>query len=175
MTFLLFSFFVFRIKYRWDYKNNQRLSPLSSVLGILLFGVHGNSIYLILPTKWPYLPQIKEYPGIEMVFVGILGIGIIILLISWFKLGTKVSMGVDKNRIQTGGIYKYSRNPQLVGYGLILASFLIAYFSYMVLIWFLIYLIAAFFMVKTEEEFLEQKYNEEYKEYCRQVPRIIKI
>lgn len=100
---------------------------------------------------------------------------VIILLISWFGLGTKPSLGIDKNKLQTGGLYKYSRNPQLVGYGLMLAAFSIIFFSYLVLIWFLLFLTTSYFMVKSEEEFLEQKYNEEYKDYCRQVPRIIKI
>ena len=99
----------------------------------------------------------------------------IILLISWFGLGTKPSLGIDKNKLQTGGLYKYWRNPQLVGYGLMLAAFSIIFFSYLVLIWFLLFLTTSYFMVKSEEEFLEQKYNEEYKDYCRQVPRIIKI
>ena len=92
-----------------------------------------------------------------------------------FKLGTKPSMGADKNRLQTGGLYRYSRNPQMLGYGLMITSFLVAYFSYLVLIWFLLFIIAAFFMIKSEEEFLYQKYKEEYRDYCKQVSRIIKI
>ena len=173
IAFLLFTYIVFRVKCKKDYKNGQKLSPLSSVLGVLVFAGHANSIYLTIPTKWPYLPQIPENQFIRIIFTIMLGIGIIILFASWFKLGTKTSMGVDKNKLQTEGLYKYSRNPQLVGYGLILASFVIIYFSYLSLIWFLLYLITTYFMVKTEEEFLIQKFKEEYKDYCRQVPRII--
>jgi len=80
---------------------------------------------------------------------------------------------MDKNRLNTSGIYKFSRNPQLVGYGIMLVSFIISYFSWLTIIWILLYLIASYFMVKSEEEFLEQKYGQEYKEYCSSVPRIL--
>jgi protein-S-isoprenylcysteine O-methyltransferase Ste14 len=62
-----------------------------------------------------------------------------------------------------------------VGYGLIMASFTTMFFSYPVLLWFILYIIASYFMVKSEEEFLTQKYEEEYIDYCKEVPRIIKI
>ena len=175
IAFILFTYIVFRVKVKKDYKNGQKLSTLSSVLEVLAFAGHANSLYLIIPTKWPYLPPIPENQIIRIIFTIMIGIGIIILLVSWFKLGTKTSLGVDKNKLQTDGIYKYSRNPQLIGYGIILASFALICFSYLSIIWFLLYLITTYFMVKTEEEFMLRKYKEEYKDYCRQVPRIIKI
>ena len=39
----------------------------------------------------------------------------------------------------------------------------------------MLYLVISYYMIRTEEEFLEQKYKEECKNYCRQVPRIFKI
>ncbi len=175
IVFLLFAFIVFRVKVKKDYMNRQKLSVFSSILEVLVFAIHGSSLYLVLPTKWPYLPQMPENLVVTNVFRVMIVVGIIILFISWFKLGTKASMGADKNRLQTGGLYRYSRNPQMLGYGLMITSFLVAYFSYLVLIWFLLFIIAAFFMIKSEEEFLYQKYKEEYRDYCKQVPRIIKI
>lgn len=174
-AFLVFAYLVFRVIFKRDYIIRQRLSPVSTMLGVLVFAIHGSSMYLALPTKWPYLPQFPKNQALIVVSILIFGIGILILFISWFGLGTKISLGADKNKLKTRGLYKYSRNPQLVGYGVILASFTIMYFSYVILIWFLIYLITAYFMVKSEEEFLERKYKEEYRDYCRQVPRILKI
>ncbi len=97
-----------------------------------------------------------ENQVIRIIFIVIFLIGIIILLFSWFRLGTKTSMGVDKGKLQINGLYKYSRNPQLVGYGLILASFVVSYFSYLALIWILLYIISIYFMIKSEEEFLKE-------------------
>ena len=175
LGFLLFAFFVFRVIIKREYKNRLRLSSVSYMLEILVFAIHANLFYLTIPTKWPNLPPFPENLEIRVVSTIIFGIGLIILLISWFRLGTKPSLGIDKNKLQTGGMYKYSRNPQLVGYGLMLTAFSIIFFSYLAFIWVLLFLTASYFMVKSEEEFLEQKYNEEYIDYCRQVPRIIKI
>jgi protein-S-isoprenylcysteine O-methyltransferase Ste14 len=175
ITFILFAYLVFRVILKKNYKNRLRLSPISYLLEILVFAIHANSIYLILPSKWPNLPPFPENQDLIIVSTIIFVIGVIILLISWFRLGTKPSLGIDKNKLQTGGLYRFSRNPQLVGYGLMLAAFTIIFYSYLVLIWFLLYLTTSYFMVQSEEEFLEQKYNEEYIDYCRRVPRIIKI
>ncbi len=175
VALLLIAYIVFRVIIKKDYKKRLSLSPVSYMLEILVFAIHAYLFYLAFPTKWPYLPQLPENLAIKIVSAIIFGIGIIGLLISWFGLGTKPSLGMDKNKLQTSGLYKYSRNLQLVGYGLILVSFTIIFFSYLVLIWFLLYIIVSYFMIKSEEEFLEQKYKEEYRDYCRQVPRIIKI
>ena len=175
LGFLLFAYFIFRVIIKRDYKNHLRLSSISYLLEILVFAIHANLFYLTIPTKWPNLPLLPENQDIRIVSAIIFGIGVIILLISWFGLGTKRSLGIGKNELQTGGLYKYSRNPQLVGYGLMLAACSIIFFSYLTLIWFLLFLMTSYFMIKSEEEFLEQKYNEEYLDYCSQVPRIIKI
>ena len=174
-AFLLFSYIVFRVKFRKDYKNIQRLSPLSSILGVLVFLIHANSIYFILPTKWPYLPQMPDNLLIRITFYIVLGTGLMILFFSWFRLGTRTSMGADKSLLQTNGMYKFSRNPQLVGYGFVLVSLVIVYFSYLSLIWFFLYIISSSFMIKSEEEFLQEKYKEEYRTYCSRVPRIFKV
>ncbi len=170
--FLLFSYFVYHKIVRRDYKKHMKLSPISYLLEILVFGIHANSIYLILPTQWPNFPQLPDILSIRIISAIVFAIGVVILLIAWFGLGTKPSLGMDENKLRTGGLYHYSRNPQLLGYGIILIAFLILFFSSLSLLWFLLYIIISYFMVTTEEEFLEQKYGQEYKAYCNSVPRI---
>ena len=170
--FLLFAYFVFRKAIKRDYKYRMKLSPISYMLEIIVFIIHANSIYLILPTKWPNIPPLPDSQVISIVSIIIFAIGLIILFIAWFGLGTNRSLGLDKNKLNTGGLYKFSRNPQLVAYGIMLVSFVIMFFSWLTIIWILLYFIVSYFMVKSEEEFLEQKYGQEYKEYCKSVPRI---
>jgi protein-S-isoprenylcysteine O-methyltransferase Ste14 len=172
---LLIAFIVFRVIIKRVYNKHQRLTPVFTMLEILALAIQLSLFYVAVPTKMPYLPPLPESLAIKIISGIIFGIGIIGLFISWFGLGTKPSLGLDKNKLQTGGLYNYSRNPQLVGFGLIVASFTIIYFSYLVLIWFLLYIIVAYFMIKSEEEFLDKKYKEEYRDYCKKVPRIIKI
>ena len=90
-------------------------------------------------------------------------------------LGYGRTMGQDKKILKTNGLYKYSRNPQLIGYGMILIAFALFYLSWFSLGWFIMYLVISYFMIKTEEEFLANKYGEEYQKYCNDVPRLIKL
>ncbi len=175
MILILLSFLVFRVVVRRDYLNKGRLSPVSYILEILIFALHANFPYVFLSVDWPEMPPL---PGNEIIFytsVVIIVVGLIVLLFSFLNLGYQPSLGMDKNKLKINGIYQYSRNPQLVGYGIVLFGFFILYLSWYSLGWFLIYLIVSYFMVKSEEEFLNIKYREEYKEYCKSVPRVIRL
>ncbi|NND80353.1 MAG: isoprenylcysteine carboxylmethyltransferase family protein [Maribacter sp.] len=172
LAYLVFAYYVFRVFVRRDYKIHKKLSPTSYILETLVFAVHANMFYLNIPTKWPYIPAIPENLELRIISAMIFGIGIIILLVAWFTLGTKPSFGIDKNKLRIDGVYGFTRNPQLLGYGLILVSISILFNSWLTPIWLLLYLITSYFMIQSEEEFLEQKYKEDYKEYCKRVPRI---
>jgi protein-S-isoprenylcysteine O-methyltransferase Ste14 len=171
--FILFSFFVFRVVVRNDYLKKHKLSPISYLLELLVFAVHANIMYLFIQVKWPNLPSLPESLILNILCIVVFCFGLIILSIAWFKLGTVTSFGQDKNRLDTSGIYRYSRNPQLVGYGILLLSFVILYFSWYSIGWFLQYLIISYFMIKSEEEFLSQRHGEEYERYCNDVRRLI--
>jgi protein-S-isoprenylcysteine O-methyltransferase Ste14 len=172
---LLISFLVFRVVVRNDYLNKLKLTPFSYSLEALVFVLHANLIYLFIPLKWPYLPSLPENIILKLSSIVFICIGVIIIIIAWFDLGSGPSFGLDKNKLKTGGIYQYSRNPQLVGYGIFLIVFVLLFSSWYSLGWFIIYLINSYFMIRSEEEFLELKYDEEYEKYCSAVPRIIKL
>jgi len=173
--FLLFSFLVFRVIVRNDYLKKTKLSPLSYFLEFVVFVVHANMMYLFIPAKWPDLPSLTEDLTLKFLFYIILCFGVVILIIAWFGLGTRRSFGQDKNKLSTSGIYKYSRNPQLVGYGTILLSFALLFISWYTLGWFVQYLIISYLMIRSEEEFLNFRYGKEYEKYCSAVPRVIKL
>ena len=172
---ILFSFLVFRIVVRNDYLKKSKLSPLSYILEFVVFAVHANLMYLFIPVKWPDLPSLPEDLTLKILFLVILCLGLVILLIAWFGLGSKRSFGQDKNKLNTSGIYKYSRNPQLVEYGIILISFALLYLSWYSLGWFVQYLIISYLMIRSEEEFLNLRYGKEYEKYFSDVPRVIKL
>ena len=173
--FLLFSYLVFRIVVRNDYLKNSKLSLVSYSLEAIVFAVHANLMYLFIPVKWPDLPSLPEDLTLKILFLVILCLGLVILTIAWFGLGSRRSFGQDKNKLNTSGIYKYSRNPQLVGYGIILLGFALLFISWYSLGWFVQYLVISYLMIRSEEEFLNLKYGEEYEKYCSAVPRAIKL
>jgi protein-S-isoprenylcysteine O-methyltransferase Ste14 len=175
IALILFSFSVFRVVVRKDYLKKDKLSPTSYILETLIFGLHANSLYLFFPVSWPNLPPLPDNDLLVFCSMIIIIIGLIILTIAFLNLGVGPSFGLDKNKLKSRGIYLYSRNPQLFGYGLMIIGFVLLYSSWYSLGWFLTYLIIAHFMIKSEEEFLELKYQEEFIEYCKAVPRIIRL
>lgn len=172
---LLFGFFVFRVIVRRDYLKKSKLSALSYSLEVLIFVFHANFMYLFIPVKWPNLPSLPDSLDLKIISILLFCFGLVFLIIAWLGLGTGTSFGLDKDELITDGIYKYSRNPQLIGYGVILFSFVVIYLSWYSAGWFFQYLVISYFMVQTEEEFLNLRYGEKYKKYCSAVPRIIKF
>lgn len=175
VIFLLFSYLVFRVIVREDYLKKLKLSPVSYSLKAIVFIVHANLMYLFIPVKWPDLPSLPENITSKLFFLAMLILGLVILIIAWFGLETKRSFGQDKTKLNTSGIYQYSRNPQLVGYGIILLSFALLYISWYTLGWLLQYIIISYLMIRSDEEFLNLRYGEEYQKYYSSVPRVIKI
>lgn len=175
LLLILFSFLVFRVIVRRDYLNKKKLSPLSAILQVLVFAIHANLTYLFVPAEWPYLPSLPDNPVLNALAFVIFGFGLAVLLISWFKLGTETSFGQDRNRLNTSGLYGISRNPQLVGYGVLLFSVVILFFSWYAVGWMILYLLVCYFMVRSEEEFLARQYGDEYVQYCNDVPRTVRL
>ena len=175
ILFIMFSFFVFRIVVRHDYHKKHKLSVVSYLLELIVFALHANMMYLFIPAQWPDLPQLSSEIFQLVIFCFILIVGIIFLFIAWFGLGTSTSFGLNKSGLKTTGIYNYTRNPQLIGYGLVLISFIILYPSWYSLGWFFQYLIISYFMILSEEEFLSLRYGKNFKDYCNKVPRIIRL
>lgn len=172
---ILFGFIVFRILVRREYAKRSKLSPLVYLLEVIVFAGHIHLIYLFLPVKWPNMPPWPENGIIKLLTAVLFLAGVIILAIAWFGLGTGPSFGQDKGQLNTRGIYRLTRNPQLVGYGIMLLSFTILWFSWYSMGWIVQYLMIAYFMIRSEEEFLEAQYGEAYKKYCSEVPRILKL
>jgi protein-S-isoprenylcysteine O-methyltransferase Ste14 len=175
IIFIFFGFVVFRIIVRRDYLRRAILSPFSYSLELIIFAIHANLMYLFIPAKWPNLPTFPDNLTLIITALIIFCFGFIILLGAWFGLGSGTSFGQGKNKLQTNGLYHFSRNPQLIGYGIMLISIPLLYLSWYSIGWLLQYLIISYFMIKSEEEFLQLRYGEEYKYYCGKVPRIIKL
>lgn len=172
---ILFAYITFRVIVKNDYLKKGRLTFVSYSLEVLIFALHANFMYLFLPVKWPNIPPMPENTILRIISMIFIIIGFLIVAISMSGLGYGRTMGQDKKSLNTNGLYKYSRNPQLIGYGMILIAFVLLYLSWFSIGWFIIYLVISYFMIKTEEEFLTNNYGEEYQKYCNDIPRLIKL
>lgn len=75
----------------------------------------------------------------------------------------------DLNR---GGLYSLVRNPLYWGNWLIFGGLLTVYGSWPALLAGIAFLVMQYhFIVRAEEHYLEEKYGEAYRSYCREVPR----
>jgi protein-S-isoprenylcysteine O-methyltransferase Ste14 len=164
---------LFRFRVRSDYLRRGRLSPFSSFMELLFFALHANMIYLFIPVKWPDLPALTQdpvwyYPSLILIITGLT-----IVSGSLIPLGYLRTMGLKSRELKTGGLYRITRNPQVIGYYLILAGFFLSYPSVYSAGWIFIFGIVIHLMIITEEEYLSTIYGKKYEEYMKRVPRYL--
>lgn len=89
-------------------------------------------------------------------------------------LSAQQSLG-DKGKIITSGPYRYTRNPQYVGFIILYCGIIVIAWSFMALVTG-VFAIGLFFIIPlSEEPWLKQQYGQAYEEYCKIVPRFIGI
>ncbi|MCP2618024.1 hypothetical protein NLC82_01225 [Candidatus Aminicenantes bacterium AC-335-A11] len=121
------------------------------------------------------MPSLSKNPLIYYISLFFIISGLIIVFISMASLGYFRTMGLKVNELKTNGLYKFTRNPQIIGYTLFLMGFALSYPSLYSLLWLITYGIIAHLMVLTEEEFLQKIYGKKYQDYCKRVPRYFRI
>lgn len=170
---VLFGYLVFRVAVRRDYEERDGLSAFSTSLEFLAFALHANLSYTFLPARWPALPSLPDNEFHSAVGFGILAIGMVVTLWSMIGLGLRKVMGQQTGILYRSGFYRYSRNPQIVAYGLVVVGVALLWPSVYGVGWILVYGAVAHMMVRTEEEHLERVFGSEYERYCEKVPRYL--
>ena len=87
-------------------------------------------------------------------------------------LSTHQSFGL-KGKLVTEGPYRYSRNPQYLGFILMYSGVILATYSFMALVAGSIMIVNFVILPLSEEPWLVQQYGKVYVEYCRHVPRFV--
>jgi len=141
-------------------KNETKSSIVYLAYGIFLVAIiyFGISDYSEL-FEWEYLKETS---------VGFFIVGLIIYLLSYFKLGVKKSSGLNFSGLITSGIYKHIRHPQILSWMLILVG--ISFYLNSPISSILTLLLWFFFKIlfqSIEERQLVKKYGNEYIEYRR--------
>ena len=87
-------------------------------------------------------------------------------------LSAQQSLG-EKGNIITSGPYRYTRNPQYVGFIILYSGIIVVTWSFMALVTG-VFAISLFFIIPfSEEPWLRQQYGRQYEDYCRMVPRFV--
>jgi protein-S-isoprenylcysteine O-methyltransferase Ste14 len=88
------------------------------------------------------------------------------------RLGTNVSPLQPTTVLATGGIYKWTRNPLYTGGTFVMLGIAFVFaLDWLVLLIVPSLLILHFGVVRREEQYLERKFGEQYRQYKLQVPR----
>ena len=124
---LVAAFLVFRGPVRFDYLNKGSLSVTSTILETLIFALHANLPYLYLAVPWPQLPALPENLWLRYLGLSIILVGTILTLAIMAYLGFSTSLGSGTSTLRETGPYRWSRNPQLLTYGLVILGFIILY------------------------------------------------
>ena len=147
---------------------------LTFIAGFSQFGIffsHAFLLYLpnFLFTSWP-----KIEVGIISVLTGLIvcSVSLLILILGFVTLGPFMrTMGVNSANLSVKGVYKLSRNPQVLGYGFLLAGFGVLWPSWYVFAGLVSYAFIAHRMILTEELHLENLFADKYVSYCNKTPR----
>jgi protein-S-isoprenylcysteine O-methyltransferase Ste14 len=157
---------------RRDYLKRGELSHFVALLQLALwFLFHVFLALTVFGDLWPPMEAYAlKYPAGGMLML--IGVLICIAGMGAFRSMTKVT-GRETNRLIIRGVYRWSRNPQYVGYGLVILGVVIGYWSSTAWLAFIAYVLLVYATVRIEEEHLTQAFGEEYHKYCRQVPRFL--
>jgi protein-S-isoprenylcysteine O-methyltransferase Ste14 len=167
--FLVFS--AFSLWYlRREYRRRGKLGWFGSLIHVLVYAAHGmfcgvllfgpQGIAVLSPLAWIGIPLM------------VLGVGITIYAMDLFRTFSRW-VGNRTPGLQTGGLYRYSRNPQFVGYGLLILGCVLAWWNTWAWLGMLSYCILVYGVARVEEEHLTRVYGETYREYCARVPRFL--
>jgi len=165
----IFSLWVLRRQYRLYGK----LNSFGVLVHILVYAVHAMFSSVIL---WGNMATIPSMGSAGNVGVVLMVVGFLILIIAMDFLRNFIRwLGSQTPGLRTSGLYRWSRNPQFVGYGLLYLGFFIAWWNALSWLGIVSYLLLVYTIVRVEEEHLERLYDAEYRNYCQRVPRFFGI
>lgn len=155
-----------------DHEERGRLSPRTSAAGWALYLSHAALTASAALREDGPLPVAKAPATATGAALALFGHRLYRAAGREFESFGQMS-GTEKGNLVTGGPYRYSRNPQVVGWGLALLGAALAGRSARAL-----GLVAAFFLVHRayfaiEERHLGRAFGEEYRRYRARTPRFL--
>lgn len=169
---LAFAFIVFGVIVRRDYTRKGRLSWFSSFLEITVFFLLGVFTWIDLPVPWPSPDLNPILKGIAWI---LMAIGLVCMFATITIFGLRRALGLQVDVLKTTGLYAKSRNPQILFCSLFVLGYILLWPSWHTAGWGILYAAVIYKMVLIEEEHLQNKFTDQYKRYCEQVPRFLLI
>lgn len=151
-----------------DYARHGRLTKSSSLLQLLLFALHAASSLVFLDSDFDAIDTGNPLFGLALLLIA--G-GLIILLTTVGRFGMRRAAGDEVGSLTCSGMYRRTRNPQVISYGVAVLGYALLWPSWTGIFWLFLYFVLAHRMVTTEEAHLKAVYGKEYVDYCQLTPR----
>ncbi len=152
---------------RWEYRRRGKLSPVGLLLLVAM--LFTPNLVLDYATTYQLPSTALDYVGLA---IGILGLALCLVGMTVFRSVPKV-LCLDVGNLSTAGPYRYSRNPQYLGYLAFLLGFALNDWSLWCLAALLVVGVSLHLLVLVEEEHLFRTFGEPYAGFCRDTPRYI--
>ncbi len=161
-------------KLNFDYRRLGRLTTLGGILHVLVYVIHGMFMGFCLWGGWSAKLVGWNFQTYLGLFISIGGLLITIAGMDFFR-SMKKHTGLEAGRLDKHGLYAYSRNPQFVGYGLLLGGLSIIWYNQWVWAGLASYYLLIYVIALIEEEHLIRVFGDAYIQYCKDVPRFIRL
>lgn len=153
-----------------DYARLGKLRPPTAALQVMIFFLHGIGSYFFINGD---PAQITWGNPLTWLGVALILVGLPVTVISMGGLGWLTSNGRQVSGLRQSGVYAYTRNPQILAYGLVVLGYALLWASWQGLLWVALYAYIAHVMVLTEEAHLRRVFGAEYAAYCAHAPRYL--
>ena len=150
---------------RFEYRRRGRLSVLG--LSLLIAMIFVPNLMLDYATKYEMPTTVLDYAGI-----GIAAAGLVLCLVSMVVFRSPLNvLCLDVGALTLTGPYRWSRNPQYIGFFAFLFGFALTDWSWWCLVTMVIIATYMHLLILVEEEHLRRTFGEKYTDFCQAVPR----
>ena len=150
---------------RHDYRRHGRLTWLG--FGVLVCWFFLPHLAMDFAVRYTSPWMLRQYVGLGL---AILGLSILLNSILSFRSAKKV-MALDPGKLTVSGLYRWSRNPQYVGWFLFVAGFGVMWWTWRCWIALAMLFAALHVIVFVEEEHLDRTFGDAYRDFRARVPR----
>lgn len=169
------AYLVFQVIVKRTYLRRGRLDALGIALQLLIWLGFVLFPYLYSPADWAWF-WAHPHPigrGMGAIAVVLLVVGLAGLVVAIAQLGAVRFVGARAAALQVSGLYRVTRNPQLVALFPMVVGLALLRPTWFALGWVAIYCVIAHLMVLAEEAHLQHRFGEAYDQYCARVPRYL--
>jgi len=175
LLLLFAAYIVFRRVIRKIYLARGHLTWLSSCLQLLVFAGLMGFPYFFNPPDWPWFWRLDGPASspLKELGVALIVLGFVLAFGTMFWFGLRRAFGLEAEALIGIGLYRITRNPQILGGYLLVIGSSVQWPSWYAFVWIALYGLISHWMIITEEEHLRAIFGEEYMRYCDQAPRYL--